>query len=99
MEQHGYVTTFDGNLARRYGGLVIVVMKLAVKRDTSPRTFALLLCTGCTKISFITEKTKSLSSKTEDKIRGLDSCRIARTAYSFGILFCLYLQEETGHIF
>ena len=34
MEQHGYATTFDGNLAGRRGGLIIVVMKLAVRRDT-----------------------------------------------------------------
>jgi len=34
MEQLGYLTTFDRNLAHRCGGLITVVMKLAVKRDT-----------------------------------------------------------------
>ena len=38
MEQLGYLTTFDRNLAHRCGGLITVVMTLAVKRDASPRT-------------------------------------------------------------
>lgn len=33
VEQHGFMTSFDRNLADRYAGLVVVVMKPAVRRD------------------------------------------------------------------